>query len=195
MHYFFMILWPHSLPHTPSSHVLLMSNSKHLTHDISNLVSLITKTKLGLSIARLDAAPRCAVDRRNDPLKSPRPFLIKKRSLLLSARLAPPRSSARPPDCRSYLPVPGPVRGRLRVVTLVHRTAGLACQVRRVDVSEPWLPSVSLPCCVADASLPPRAAAASGELHTSTSLHSLKQQRDVETCWKRMLQAYVSCVS
>jgi hypothetical protein len=29
--------------------VLLMSNSKHLTHDISNLVSLITKTKLGLS--------------------------------------------------------------------------------------------------------------------------------------------------
>jgi hypothetical protein len=40
----------HSLPHTPSSHVLLMSNSKHLTHGISNLVSLITKTKLGLSL-------------------------------------------------------------------------------------------------------------------------------------------------
>jgi hypothetical protein len=37
------------LPHTPSSHVLLMPNSKHLTHGISNLVSLITKTKLGLS--------------------------------------------------------------------------------------------------------------------------------------------------
>jgi hypothetical protein len=37
------------LPHTPSSHVLLMPNSKHLTHDISNLVSLITKTKLELS--------------------------------------------------------------------------------------------------------------------------------------------------
>jgi hypothetical protein len=36
----------HSLPRTPSSHVLLMPNSKHLTHDISNLVSLITKTKL-----------------------------------------------------------------------------------------------------------------------------------------------------
>jgi hypothetical protein len=29
--------------------VLLMPNSKHLTHGISNLVSLITKTKLGLS--------------------------------------------------------------------------------------------------------------------------------------------------
>jgi hypothetical protein len=38
----------HSLPYTPSSHVLLMPNSKHLTHGISNLVSLITKTKLGL---------------------------------------------------------------------------------------------------------------------------------------------------
>jgi hypothetical protein len=38
-----------SLPHTPSSHVLLVPNSKHLTHGISNLVSLITKTKLGLS--------------------------------------------------------------------------------------------------------------------------------------------------
>jgi hypothetical protein len=37
------------LPHTPSSHVLLMPNSKHLTRGISNLVSLITKTKLGLS--------------------------------------------------------------------------------------------------------------------------------------------------
>jgi hypothetical protein len=31
-----------------------MPNSKHLTHGISNLVSLITKTKLGLSAA---AAP------------------------------------------------------------------------------------------------------------------------------------------
>jgi hypothetical protein len=28
-----------------------MPNSKHLTHGISNLVSLITKTKLGLSAA------------------------------------------------------------------------------------------------------------------------------------------------
>jgi hypothetical protein len=37
------------LPHTPSSHVLLMPNSNHLTRGISNLVSLITKTKLGLS--------------------------------------------------------------------------------------------------------------------------------------------------
>jgi hypothetical protein len=43
----------HSLPHTPSSHVLLMPNSKHLTHDISNLVSLITKTKLGFSSVRI----------------------------------------------------------------------------------------------------------------------------------------------
>jgi hypothetical protein len=41
----------HSLPRTPSSHVLLMPNSQHLTHGISNLVSLITKTKLGLSTA------------------------------------------------------------------------------------------------------------------------------------------------
>jgi hypothetical protein len=39
----------HSLPRTPSSHVLLMPSLKHLTHGISNLVSLITKTKLGLS--------------------------------------------------------------------------------------------------------------------------------------------------
>jgi hypothetical protein len=37
------------VPHAPSSHVLLVPNSKHLTHGISNLVSLITKTKLGLS--------------------------------------------------------------------------------------------------------------------------------------------------
>jgi hypothetical protein len=29
--------------------VLLIPNSKYLTHGISNLVSLITKTKLGLS--------------------------------------------------------------------------------------------------------------------------------------------------
>jgi hypothetical protein len=41
----------HTLPHTPSSHVLLMPNSKHLTRGISNLMSLITKTKLGLSIS------------------------------------------------------------------------------------------------------------------------------------------------
>jgi hypothetical protein len=38
----------HSLPHTPSSHVLLMPNSQHLTHGINNFVSLITKTKLEL---------------------------------------------------------------------------------------------------------------------------------------------------
>jgi hypothetical protein len=31
-----------------------MPNSKHLTHDISNLVSLINKTKLGLSVPGLD---------------------------------------------------------------------------------------------------------------------------------------------
>jgi hypothetical protein len=37
----------HSLPHTPSTHVWLMPNSKYLTHGIRNLVSLITKTKLG----------------------------------------------------------------------------------------------------------------------------------------------------
>jgi hypothetical protein len=37
------------MPHAPSSHVLLMPNLNHLTHGISNLVSLITKTKLGLS--------------------------------------------------------------------------------------------------------------------------------------------------
>jgi hypothetical protein len=41
----------HSWPPIPSSHVLLIPNSKHLTHGISNLVSLITKTKLGLSIS------------------------------------------------------------------------------------------------------------------------------------------------
>jgi hypothetical protein len=32
-----------------------MPNSKHLTHGISNLVSLITKTKLGLSALALSA--------------------------------------------------------------------------------------------------------------------------------------------
>jgi hypothetical protein len=37
------------MSHAPSSHVLLMPNLNHLTHGISNLVSLITKTKLGLS--------------------------------------------------------------------------------------------------------------------------------------------------
>jgi hypothetical protein len=37
------------MPQAPSSHVLLMPNLNHLTHDISNLVSLITKTKLRLS--------------------------------------------------------------------------------------------------------------------------------------------------
>jgi hypothetical protein len=42
----------HSMPHAPSSRVLLVPNSKHLTHGISNLVSLITKTKLGLSAGR-----------------------------------------------------------------------------------------------------------------------------------------------
>jgi hypothetical protein len=41
------------MPHAPSSRVLLVPNSKHLTHGISNLVSLITKTKLGLSTVRL----------------------------------------------------------------------------------------------------------------------------------------------
>jgi hypothetical protein len=53
----------HSLPHTPSSHVLLMSNLKHLTHGISNLVSLITKTKLGLSPGRWESymtIPECS---------------------------------------------------------------------------------------------------------------------------------------
>jgi hypothetical protein len=37
------------MPHAPSPRVLLMPNSNHLTYSISNLVSLITKTKLGLS--------------------------------------------------------------------------------------------------------------------------------------------------
>jgi hypothetical protein len=40
------------MPHAPSSHVLLMSNSNHLTYDISNLVSLITQTKPELSDVR-----------------------------------------------------------------------------------------------------------------------------------------------
>jgi uncharacterized membrane protein len=31
-----------------------MPNSNHLTHGISNLVSLITKTKLGLLVASLE---------------------------------------------------------------------------------------------------------------------------------------------
>jgi hypothetical protein len=35
--------------------VLLMPNLKHLTYGISNLVSLITKTKLGLSAGEEDA--------------------------------------------------------------------------------------------------------------------------------------------
>jgi hypothetical protein len=39
----------HFMPHAPSSRVLLMPNSNHLTYGISNLVSLITKTKLELS--------------------------------------------------------------------------------------------------------------------------------------------------
>jgi hypothetical protein len=42
------------MPHAPSSHVLLMPNLNHLTHGISNLVSLIIKTKLGLSPAQDD---------------------------------------------------------------------------------------------------------------------------------------------
>jgi hypothetical protein len=42
------------MPHAPSSCVLLVPNSKHLTHGISNLVSLITKTKLGLSVVAVD---------------------------------------------------------------------------------------------------------------------------------------------
>jgi hypothetical protein len=37
------------MPHAPSSHVLFMPNLNHLIHGINNLVSLITKTKLGLS--------------------------------------------------------------------------------------------------------------------------------------------------
>jgi hypothetical protein len=48
-----------SLPHTPSSIVLLMPNSKHLTHGISNLVSLITKTKLGLSLLLIHKRHTC----------------------------------------------------------------------------------------------------------------------------------------
>jgi hypothetical protein len=65
MHHLFVILWPHSLPHTPSSHVLLMPNSKHLTHGISNLVSLITKTKLGLS------TPTCTISTNINFLNRP----------------------------------------------------------------------------------------------------------------------------
>jgi hypothetical protein len=36
-----------------------MPNSKHLTHGISNLVSLITKTKLGLSAFTADIVKIC----------------------------------------------------------------------------------------------------------------------------------------
>jgi hypothetical protein len=58
------------------------------------------------------------------PFKSPRPFLIKKIcTLLISARLPSPRSSARPPDCRPCLP--GAARGRLRAAALDHRIAAL----------------------------------------------------------------------
>jgi hypothetical protein len=54
-----------------------MPNSKHLTHGISNLVSLITKTKLGLSAANkqpdalISLATTCQVTSRDDlePLK------------------------------------------------------------------------------------------------------------------------------
>jgi predicted component of type VI protein secretion system len=35
-----------------------MPNLKHLTHGISNLVSLITKTKLGLSVAQWEEVGR-----------------------------------------------------------------------------------------------------------------------------------------
>jgi hypothetical protein len=45
------------MPHAPSSRVLLMPNLKHLTYGISNLVSLITKTKLRLSRAWLGLRP------------------------------------------------------------------------------------------------------------------------------------------
>jgi hypothetical protein len=57
------------LPHTPSSHVLLMPNSKHLTRGISNLMSLITKTKLGLSHGRVRMArsQACATIGPNRP--------------------------------------------------------------------------------------------------------------------------------
>jgi hypothetical protein len=53
-HFMHQNMWSYghlSMPFAPSSRVLLMPNSKHLTHGISNLVSLITKTKLGLSIS------------------------------------------------------------------------------------------------------------------------------------------------
>jgi hypothetical protein len=49
MHHLFVILWPPLLATNAFTHVLLMPNSKHLTYSINNLVSLITKTKLGLS--------------------------------------------------------------------------------------------------------------------------------------------------
>jgi hypothetical protein len=119
---------------------------------------------------RPDASPKCAVDRPNDPLKSPRLFLIKNiRSSLLSAHC-------------SYLlviPICSPApRGRLWAValgcrpclpdtTLGHRTAGPAYQARCAAASKPRLPSASLPCHVVDASLPPRAAAAASPPPTS----------------------------
>jgi hypothetical protein len=58
-----------------------MPNSKHLTHGISNLVSLITKTKLGLSLiwAFHPGTPTLVTDMASIPSSDPTPSIFLKR--------------------------------------------------------------------------------------------------------------------
>jgi hypothetical protein len=63
------------LPHTPSSHVLLMPNSKHLTHGISNLVSFnyqnqtwAFRSSPRATMAGSRSSPRCAPRQPAAPL-------------------------------------------------------------------------------------------------------------------------------
>jgi len=116
-------------------------------------------------------------------------YLIKKRSLLLSARcfeplVAPVRSSTASEEQRLAIGLPAlptrrgarppPSRGDWLLALPGRRDARPpdywpACQARRVAASETWLLSSSLTRHVANASLPPRTAAAAGPQPTSVA--------------------------
>jgi hypothetical protein len=87
---------------------------------------------------RPDVSSRCAMDWPNDPIKSPRLFLIKK----LTARCSYPLTCRLRGAALGHQTVGRPC---LPGATLSHRTVGPTCQARHAAAFEPRLASASLP--------------------------------------------------
>jgi hypothetical protein len=163
----------------PPSNPLSVSNKKKYAHRSYPLVAPIC---LSLLSARLRLQGVALGQRTASGLPARRGSrLPPSRGAWLPA--LPTRRDARQPDCQA-----GPAYQAQRAAPM----AALCL----LAASRCWcLPAASCSCCHRPTTYKRHRAAASSELHTPTSLYSLKQQGDVTMCWKHMLHADVSCVS